>query len=118
MQMQKTIMFATATFLVCWLGAALADDKPLIGKTMKPPGTGQPLCTTQSALQEFMIAAVTANKDWLNQLKGCVMVPPSATIFIIDDLPSESEIGHFVKVRAVLKGRSVVGFTVSLGLEE
>jgi hypothetical protein len=79
---------------------------------------GQPLCDTPEHLQEWILAAVQHDDRWIKELsRSCTSAAGGSKIVIIEDLPSDSDIGHVVKVRVFGKtSGSVVGYTVSIGL--
>lgn len=80
---------------------------------------GQPFCLEMDQLQEYLIAAIQKDARWMKELK-CSGIVGGAKVTIIEEYPSESEIGHVVKVRIFSPNGqgSVVGYTLSLGIEK
>ncbi len=107
------VLFALSTMIAA--GPAVADD-PLIGKNLVTPSTGQPFCTEQSELQEFMLAMLQKDIAWMKALQSCRIIKAGLKVAVIEDLPSDSDIGHVVKIRAFGSGGSLVGYTLSIGL--
>lgn len=112
--MRAHYIFLSALFLAT---PCLAQDAPLIGKIFNVGPSGQPFCDSVDDLQEYMVAALSGNSSWVGKVKHCVLLGPGPKMFVIDDLPSDSAIGHVVKVRVIFKGQSAVGYTLSLGLQ-
>jgi hypothetical protein len=95
------------------------DDKPLAGGTFAASPHGQPLCNAPSDLKEYLIAAVKRDQQWLDQVDSCFMLKAGIKIVVLEDLPSDSDIMHIVKVRAFgTKKGSVTGYTLNVGLVE
>ena len=114
--MRKTALVLLASFgAVCIVSAAVADDA-LLGKDLKTPPTGQPFCTDRDELKEFMIAGLKGDTEWAGQLQSCAMIAGGKKIAVLEDYPSDTELGHVVKVRAFGTSGSLVGYTISLGL--
>ena len=100
------------------LGLALAAQTgPSRAETFT--SAGQPFCTKVEELQEFLLAAMQHDQRWLQSLHSCLPAPAGTKVAIIEHLPSDSEIGHVVRVRIITKsGASAVGYTLNLGLKE
>jgi hypothetical protein len=79
---------------------------------------GQPFCLQMDQLQEYLIAAVKHDERWMKEL-DCYAIVGGAKVTIIEEYPSESDIGHVVKVRifSPKSQGSVVGYTLSLGIK-
>ena len=48
------------------------------------------------------------------QLSDCLLFKGGIKIGIIEELPTESVIGHISKVRVIFRGKSVVGYMLLL----
>ena len=94
------VAWTLATGLIC--GAADAGD-------VTPP-RGAPFCIEQDHLQEYLLAMLKHDHDWMAQLPDCLFFRGGIRIGLSEELPSESAIGHVSKVRVMFRGKSVVGY--------
>jgi hypothetical protein len=79
---------------------------------------GMPVCDSPDHLREFLLAAVQHDERWIRELKqDCPSVIGGAKVTIIEDLPSESDIAHVVRIRVFgLKAGSATGYTLNIAL--
>jgi hypothetical protein len=97
------------------LSGAHADDA-LLGKDLVTPAGGQPICTDLDSLKEFLMAGIKQDRQWIQQVDGCAMLKGGLKVVVLEDLPSETEIMHVVKIRAFNARGSGIGYTISIGL--
>lgn len=80
---------------------------------------GQPFCTDEAELQQFILAMLKQDPTWMKALRTCMAVQGGAKIAVIEHLPSDSDIGHVIRARLFSpSGRSFVGYTLNLGIKE
>jgi hypothetical protein len=74
---------------------------------------GQPFCQRLEDLQDYIIALLQHNADEAQRL-DCGGLPSGARLVILEDLPTESQVGHAARVRAFILGGggSLVGYTL------
>jgi len=65
-----------------------------------------------------MIAMLKQDSEWMAQLSDCGVLKGGLKIGIIEELPSESTLGHVSKVRVIFHGSSVVGYMLFLNLDK
>lgn len=107
----------TVSVLLFAISTAVSADDSLAGKNLVTPPTGQPFCEDRDELQEYILAALKNDTTWLKSLKSCATVKAGLKVAVIEEYEG-SDLGHVVKVR-VFGGRgSMVGYTLSLGLQE
>ena len=96
-----------ALFLMVMVGAPAADAADIKAQA------GQPLCQQLDQLHEYLLALIQRNADEMHRL-DCGGLPQGTRLTILEDLPSESEIGHVARVRAFILGGggSIVGYTL------
>lgn len=80
---------------------------------------GMPVCDTPEHLKEFLLAGVSNDQRWMNEIKdACPSVKGGLKAAIIEELSGDSTVMHVVKVRvfsAYSRG-SATGYTVDIGL--
>ena len=107
-----------AALIVGLCGSTVSADERLLGKEFTTPSHGQPMCADQESLFEYMLAAVNQDNQWAQQVKGCTMLKAGLKVVVLEDVPSDSEIAHVVKIRVfIARGSSAVGYTLSVGLQ-
>jgi hypothetical protein len=79
------------------------------GQDVVPDG-GAPFCVEQDHLQEYILAALQHDDAWIKQLNDCSMLKAGTRIGVIEELPSQSTLGHISKVREISRGVSAVGY--------
>ncbi len=74
---------------------------------------GQPLCSSPDDLQTYMLAGITNDKDakW-----DCQLLPPGLRLKI-EEVVNKTAIGDLVKARVFDGNKSVVGYTMNIGLQ-
>src|SRR3954451_8189632 len=102
---------AVAVFLAS-ASPALADDA-LAGQEMLTSPHGQPLCDDEAALREYLAAMLNQDREAMEQVDGCAMLKPGLRVAVLEDVPSDSTLGHVVKIRAFGPYSSIVGYTLS-----
>ena len=107
--------YVAALTLLLVASSARANDV-LIGKDLVTGPHGQPICTEKDQLQEYFMAVIKQDQQWIKQLSSCGMLKASLKVAVIEEYPSDSDIGHVVKIRAFGARGSAVGYTLSLGL--
>ncbi len=75
---------------------------------------GQPFCVERDHLQEWVLALLQSDREWLAQLSDCTSLRVGMKIAVIEKYPSESDIGYVAKVRVFGRGASVVGYTLKI----
>jgi hypothetical protein len=98
-------------------GSPVSADESLLGKEFITPPEGQPICLEPGDLYEYLMAGLKKDKQWSQQVTGCTMLKGGLKVIVLDDLPSDSEIAHVVKIRAFSAKGSGVGYTLSVGLK-
>jgi hypothetical protein len=82
---------------------------------------GMPVCDTPEHLKEYLLAAVNRDQQWARELgEDCPTVKGGLKAVIIEDLPSDSDVLHVIKIRVFSpygKG-SATGYAVNVGLTE
>lgn len=75
---------------------------------------GQPFCADQDELKEILLALIKQDMEWVRTLKTCILAKPGIKVVTIENLPSDSEIGHVAKVRLIPQGsrNSFVAYTI------
>ena len=114
--MFKKIALALAT-VAALTGAVCAE--PMVGKKMAAGSNGQPFCLEVENLKEFMIAAMTEDRDNLGAILkegSCTMLKRGTSLAILEDLGDEDDELHSIKVRAISPKGSVVGYSLSVGM--
>jgi hypothetical protein len=91
-------------------------DESLLGQEFVTPPAGQPMCVDPDDLLEYLMAGIKQDNQWAQQVKGCGMLKGGLKVVVIEDLPSDSDISHVVKIRVFNAKGSGVGYTLSLGL--
>jgi hypothetical protein len=76
---------------------------------------GQPFCQKAEDLPPYLIAIDAKNFDEAHRL-DCGGLAAGTRLTILDELPSDSAIGHIAHIRAFMLGGggSIVGYTVIL----
>lgn len=95
--------------LAAALGVVFLSEAANATGDVTPP-QGAPFCIDKDHLQEFLVAMLKQDSDWLKQLLDCALLKGGLRIGIIEELPSESALGHVSKVRVIFHGSSVVGY--------
>ena len=74
---------------------------------------GQPFCQQFDDLQPYLMALIQKNIDEAHRY-DCGGLTKGTRLSILEDIPSQSEIGHVARVRAFLLGGggSLVGYTL------
>lgn len=90
---------------------ALAEDAGTTGPN------GMMFCQQQDHLQEFFLALVKQDKEWIAQLDDCIVLKPNLKMSVIQEMPSDTKLGHVDKVRVFARGSSFVGYAVILNLD-
>ena len=113
-------LLATAALLVTVLTGNAHADADMVGQKLTVSTGGQPFCTELENLKEFMMAALLKDDEQLGAIlkEGqCTMLKKGTSIAVLEDMPTEDEDGpfHGIKVRAMNKKVSLVGFTLSIG---
>lgn len=94
-------MSLAAASLVVLAGIAHAETTP---------PEGAPFCSDKDHLQEFLLAAMKHDKQWLDQLDDCAMIKGGLKYEVIE--PGDGQKGmHVDKVRVFGTGGSAVGYT-------
>jgi len=115
----RILIKLTVGFLFSSPLIAFADDQILLGKDVVTSPNGQPFCDTSENLQEYVLAAFKGDSEWIATLKAhCTTLKGGIKIRVIEDIPSDSPIGHVVKIRLIVKNISALGYTLSVGLVE
>jgi hypothetical protein len=78
---------------------------------------GQPLCAYEDVLHDYLAAMVNQDTEAMEQNLDCKMLKPGVRVRVLEDVPSESIIGHTVKIEAFGPDGSVTGYSLSLGLQ-
>jgi hypothetical protein len=82
---------------------------------------GMPLCDTPEHLKEFLLAAIQHDERWAQELAAdCPTVNVGLKAAIIEELPSDSDVLHVVKIRIFSPYRkgSATGYAVNVGLTD
>ena len=105
--------------LAVFLGAAspALADVALAWREMLTSPHGQPVCDDEAALREYLAAMLNQDREAMEQVDGCAMLRPGLRVAVLEDVPSDSPLGHVVKIRAFGSHSSVVGYTLSFGLQ-
>ena len=105
--------------LAVFLGAAspALADVALAGREMLTSPHGQPVCDGEAALREYLAAMLNQDREAMEQVDGCAMLRPGLRVAVLEDVPSEAKLSHIVKIRAFGPHSSVVGYTLSFGLQ-
>ena len=91
-----------------------------IGDQLVTSSGGAPICADQEELQEYLLAAIKQDERWMKSLRSCFLAKEGLDVVVLENLPSDTDIGNFVKVRlfSPIGRSSVVGYTVSFSLEK
>ncbi|GJE42379.1 hypothetical protein [Methylobacterium soli] len=98
------------------LSPATADDG-LAGKEMLTSPHGQPLCDDEATLREYLSAMLKKDQEAMEQIDGCAMLRPGLRVAVLEDVASSGKLAHVVRIRAFGHDSSVVGYTLSFGLQ-
>jgi hypothetical protein len=112
--MRKAVGLVALIAALC--GSPVSADESLLGNEFITPSVGQPICVEPGDLMEYLMAGIKQDNQWAQQVSGCGMLKGGLKIVILEDLPSDSEIAHVVKIRVFSAQGSAVGYTLSLGL--
>jgi hypothetical protein len=117
--MLKKITFAAAAIILAFTGTSYAE--PMVGQKLKVVETyGQPFCAETDQLKEFLVAALTKDNEALTAILregNCTMLKKGTMVSVLEDLGDEDEELHGLKVRAMNKKVSAVGYTMSVGMK-
>ena len=102
-------MDANNTLMAIAIAGVLMSGAARAGQDVVPEG-GAPFCVEQDHLQEYLLAALQHDDAWTKQLDDCGILKAGTRIGVIEELPSQSTIGHVSKVRVIAKGVSAVGY--------
>ena len=74
---------------------------------------GQPFCQRFEDLQPYLIALIQKNPEEAHRY-DCGGLPKGSRLVVLDDIPSDSPLGHPSHVRAYILGGggSLVGYTL------
>ena len=77
---------------------------------------GQPFCQDVDDFKPYILALLQKNIDEA-QRYSCGGLARGNRLVILEELPSESEIGHLARVRAYILGGggSIIGYTLMIG---
>lgn len=100
---------------VAFLALAFLSSAAKAAGDVTPPN-GAPFCIEQDHLQEYMMAMLKHDDEWMKQLRDCVVLRGGVRIGVIEEMPG-SELGHVSKVRVISNGSSVVGYILVLDLQ-
>ena len=82
------------------------------GNGFTPP-SGAPFCTEKDELQEYVLAALKKDQQWMSQLKSCAFVKGGLKIAVIDAGDPVKGM-HVDKVRIFGIDGSMVGYTLTI----
>ena len=112
-------LLATAAAVLALMTAAHAE--PMVGKKLAAGSDGQPICVSDmDDLKEFMMAALTNDKAQLGAIlkEGkCTMLKRGTAIAVLEDFGDTENEMHAIKIRAMANGKSVVGYSLSIGMD-
>ena len=77
------------------------------------PPSGAPFCTEKDELQEYVLAALKKDQQWMAQLKSCAFVKGGLKIAVIEAGDPVKGM-HVDKVRIFGSGGSMVGYTLTI----
>ena len=105
--------------LAVFLGTAnpALADVALAGREMLTSPHGQPLCDDEAALRAYLTAMLNQDREAMERIDGCAMLKAGLRVDVLEDMPSEAKLAHVVKIRAFDPRSSVVGYTLSFGLQ-
>jgi hypothetical protein len=84
------------------------------------PAQGQPVCLDQDALLRVLVTSLLAEQGKITRdgisMEGCQIIQKGSRVEILERYPSDSTIGHVVKVRVTSStlNNAVVGCTLEL----
>jgi len=87
---------------------------PALAETRAAPA-GQPICVSQEALARFLVAGLSGQTS---PVPGCKQLPRASRVVVVQEFPSETDFGNILRVRALLDGRTMTGYTLSIGLQQ
>lgn len=82
---------------------------------------GMPVCDSPEHLREFLMAGLQRDERWIHELaENCPTVNGGLKAVIIEDLPSDTDAMHVVKIRVFSpRGKgSATGYAVNIGLRD
>jgi hypothetical protein len=80
------------------------------------PDFGMPFCTDRSEVQEYILANIKGDAEWVSRLVNCGMLKPGVKIGIIEVYPGDSRFGHIEKIRMFVPDSmaSFVGYAMRM----
>lgn len=86
---------------------------PSLSDADHTPPEGAPFCTEKGELQEYLLATLKKDQQWMSQLKSCTFVRGGLKIAVIDAGDPHNGM-HIDKVRIFANDDSMVGYTLTI----